>query len=473
MLTSNQLLQKGRYRILNTLSSDQAKGFYSAYDTVSETTVVVRESTGTGADALDSSCVGVENLRGIRHDSLLGLSDYFQETERGYMVFGPFDGKDLAEHISARGSRPSVDEVIAWTGQILGALDYLHRLPTPIIHGNIRPQTICVAGDGTVKLLAAPSDPRDPADEGVAYRPLEQVWSSLDPTSQKVVAKSLGDDYEPQLRKPLDARSDIYSLAAVAYELLCGETPRAALERAIEMLDDNPDPLTPLAEAAPEVPAEFAGLVMRALSMRREERFASAEEFRSLLPSNGLRAAARPPADDNAVLDLEPAAVPATNVGFEWSEEELYTDTADKSEASSPHSTADDGDFAFSTPEPAKKSWLVPAIAAAVLVLAAVGGWFALSGGSSPAPAATASQQVQAQPSTQPAAESPAAELPASQDVSATSANPAQTGEQTAAEKRNAAAPAAKDKDKKATAPAAKPSEEKKKVTVDDLINDN
>ena len=155
------------------------------------------------------------------------------------------------------------------------ALEFLHTLPKPIIHRDIRPASVRLTSNFKVKLLTAGIEPDadvimasagNQLDAAVLnYRPLEQLWGGLDPASQKVIANSYDDSARRELYKPLDARSDIYSLGATLYHLLSRTVPKDALERSIELLDGKADPLEPLSKVAPSVSEDVSALIMKAL----------------------------------------------------------------------------------------------------------------------------------------------------------------------------------------------------------------
>ena len=510
MLTSNQLLQKGRYRIINSLANDHNVGFYSAYDTVSNANVVLRESVGTGGqgatpaqiESVNAAFMGdAKTLSGVKHDALLSVRDYFSEVDRQYLVMESVEGQDLASLLDSNEKRPAVSDVLKWADQLLDALGYLHNLPKSFIHRDVRPDNIRLTKEYKVKLLTAGLESwvgssinaiRNYSGDDVMlhYRPLEQLWNGLDPTSQKVIANSFSEESSRIITQPLDARCDLYSLAATLYHLLSLTLPSDALERAIEMLEGNPDPLQPLSEIEPTVPAQVSAVIMKALSVKREDRFASALEMRNaLLQSQGKSAVkaapapkqAAPAVEENLLLEVEHVA-PAKGAkagDFEWSEEELYKDqpAAPVPAKSSTASKADsiDTDFSFDV-EPAKKSWLVPAIIAVVVLAAAVGGFLMMSGGSKApvSPSPTASEPVATSPASQPAATPrPSQALssePAQNPVSAPASETQAAENKPSAERHAETAPA---KSAKPTPATAKPSEQKKKVTVDDLINDN
>ena len=80
-----------------------------------------------------------------------------------------------------------------------------------------------------------------------------------------------------------DVRSDIYSLGATLYHLLTGKLPVDALERSITILEGNPDPLPAPNEVDANISIEISDVLMKALKIRRENRFESALEMRKEL----------------------------------------------------------------------------------------------------------------------------------------------------------------------------------------------
>jgi hypothetical protein len=86
MLTTDQVLGKGRYRIIGNFTQDSTGSLYEAYDTVSNTNVVLRESAGTAGgimtpaqlDEINNAFAGeAKTLSEVRHESLLSVQDYF------------------------------------------------------------------------------------------------------------------------------------------------------------------------------------------------------------------------------------------------------------------------------------------------------------------------------------------------------------------------------------------------------------
>src|SRR5258706_3212550 len=296
MLATNQILHQGRYRVINSFSQDETGGMYEAYDTVSNTTVVLRENVGslgkvatsTQLDAINAAFAGGANvLTEIAHESLVSVQDYFSEIDRQYLVLEAVTGFDLTKFLQPDEQKPTLDNVLSWADQLLNALQYLHELSPSLIHGDVRPESIKLTSSEKVKLLTAgrltPETGQMMADTAFHYRPLEQFWPELNPATQRVLLNSYDEKSAGLLMQPIDARSDLYSVAATLYHVLTGTLPCDALDRSIAILDGNPDPLTNPTELDEGIPPEVSDVFMRAMAIHREDRFDSAMMMQQIL----------------------------------------------------------------------------------------------------------------------------------------------------------------------------------------------
>lgn len=309
MLANDQVLNKGRYRIVGNFGHSGSGAIYEAHDTVSNTTVVLRETIGNHGVATSLSDMDAINvafldrakaLSEIRHVSLVCVQDYFADIDRQYLVLEPVPGSDMSKLLSPDSPRPSVSQVLAWADQLLDALQFLHTQKKPIIHGNVNPENVRVASDSTVKLVISSDDAttgnsavniasvRPEGGSNVNYRPLEQMWSGLDALSQRVILNSY-DGAEKWLTEPLTPASDIYSLGATLYAALTGVVPADALDRSIAALEGKPDPLKNPVEINSEVPTEVGEVIMKAMSLKRDDRYYSSVIIRQVFRTAAVR----------------------------------------------------------------------------------------------------------------------------------------------------------------------------------------
>lgn len=314
MLGTNQVLRQGRYRIINSFDQNEWGGMYEAYDTVSDTNVVLSESVGIVGkvatakqiEAINTAFAGeAKVLTEIKHESLVSVQDYFSEIDRQYLVLESVTGFNLTKYLDPNEAKPGLADILSWVDQVLNALHYLHRLSPAVIHRDIRPENIKLTSSLKVKLLTAKislSTGADPGkqihaqvNEGTAinYQPLEQQWEDLDQTSQRVILNSYDEKAAGILLRPLDARSDIYATGASFYHILTGTLPYDALERSIDILDGKPDPLVKPSDLDSSIPPEVSDALMRAMAIRRENRFDSAVIMAQVLRTAVIRAKER------------------------------------------------------------------------------------------------------------------------------------------------------------------------------------
>lgn len=310
MLAKNEVLQQGRYRIINQYRQDGRGAIYEAFDNVFETNVLLKENSGNSKKVITVSQMETRNLAfadeakvltEIKHESLLHVRDYFSEIDRQYLVLEYTDGSDLGELLKKSESSFALLDVANWADQLLNALSYLHSHTPPIIHGDINPRNLRLTSDNKIKLLTfdlaknaqAKVNPTVSNQNFVVstlqYLPLEQIWDGLDSATQRVITNSYDERAVRVLEKPADARSDIYALGATLYHLLTAQVPIDALERSIDILEGKPDPLPIPHGLNPNIPPEVSEVILKSMEIRREKRFFSAVIMRQVLRTAFVR----------------------------------------------------------------------------------------------------------------------------------------------------------------------------------------
>lgn len=330
MLTTNQNLQQERYRIVGQLGQTDAGASYEAFDNTLGTNVLLKEirdnlgkvTTPAQLEARKMSFAKrARTLTEMKHESLLAVKDFFSEIDHHYLVTEFTGGNTLGELFEKNKNPFPLADVSNWADSLLDALNYLHTLTPPVIHGEVKPQNITLSADGKVKLLvfnlvksadeinAAASRTFDAAV--LPYLPLEQIWQGLDAASKKVILTNYDDKSERVLEQPADARSDVFTLAATIYHLLTARIPADALTRSIDILEGKADPLQSPTLINPSVPKEISEVLMKALEIKRENRFSSAVIMRQVLRTAFARvkeresnAAKSARMEDDAVLEI-------------------------------------------------------------------------------------------------------------------------------------------------------------------------
>ena len=304
MLALNQALKHERYRIIRCIEQDSAGARYEVYDNDLQTNALLKEipiklnkvATAARQEEIKLAFVGeAKILTEIKHEHLQNAYDYFTEIDRQYLVLESIDGKDFSELLEKKKSAFAVADVLKWADQLLDSLGYLHKQAPPIIHRSVNPQNIKLTSSGTIKTLAFGLAKKGEARENSAsknqtfgaktlsYLPLEQIFPELDSASQKVITNSYDEKSEIILKQPADARSDVYAAGATLYHLFTARLPIDALERSIDILEGKSDPLPPPHRLKSDIPPAISDVLMKALEIKRENRFDSAIIMRQIL----------------------------------------------------------------------------------------------------------------------------------------------------------------------------------------------
>ena len=208
-----------------------------------------------------------EVLKQHDHPALPRVYRVFEQTElqRVYMLMDYIEGPNLEQ---LRGQRPdsrfSLEQVYSILAPVANVLTYLHSQQPPILHRDIKPANIIIpiSGAGTVLV-----------DFGIAKAYDE------DTTTTAVRHCSPGYGAPEQYGRGTNIATDIYGLAATCYALLSGVVPIDALTRMTNIGTREFDPLTPLDELVPTLPAHVAHAVHQALAIKSTARFASVTQF--------------------------------------------------------------------------------------------------------------------------------------------------------------------------------------------------
>src|SRR5215510_13173937 len=297
MLSPETILQ-GRYRIVRQLGQGGMGAVYEAVDERLDTVVALKETLFAEEKLRKQFEREARLLARLHHQALPRVSDHFNEGDGQFLVMQYIAGEDLAAMLAARKAPFSQTEVLRWADQLCDALDYLHTQEPQIIHRDIKPQNLKLTARGQIVLL----------DFGLAKGSAGQLTAVT--TSASIFGYT--PNYAPLEQVQgmgTDARSDIYALSSTLFHLAINVKPPDALSRAAAVVNGDSDPL-PLANLiSANVSSAFANVLSKAMSLKRDERFASASAMR-----NALRVAAdQPLADADTLLTAGAAAVPASS----------------------------------------------------------------------------------------------------------------------------------------------------------------
>jgi len=199
----------------------------------------------------------------LSHPNIVKVYDVSVTDKLQYIVMEYVDGITLKEYLKQRGGALTWKETVHFATQILSALQHAHS--KGIIHRDVKPQNIMLLADGSIKMM----------DFGIARFSRAQ--------SQTVSDKAIGSVHyiSPEQAKGerTDARTDIYSVGVMLYEMLSGRLPfdgDGAVSIAIMQISEKPKPL---AEIAPQTPAGLRQITEKAMEKDPDKRYQSAQEM--------------------------------------------------------------------------------------------------------------------------------------------------------------------------------------------------
>ena len=202
----------------------------------------------------------------LSHPNIVNIYDVGREGNIHYIVMELIEGMTLADMIDEEAPMP-YKKVINITRQIAAGLSFAHK--NNIIHRDIKPHNILMTKDGVAKI----------ADFGIA-KAISESTIMKNTTGDDMVMGSVHYFSPEQARGGyVDAKSDIYSLGIVMYEMLTGRVPfDAESPVAIALMHMN-DPMTPPSYYVSGIPPRLENIIMKATDKVQVNRFATVDEL--------------------------------------------------------------------------------------------------------------------------------------------------------------------------------------------------
>lgn len=253
-----------RYEIIELIGSGGMANVYKAlchrlnrYDAVK----IMRDETAANTELRRRFRAESQAVAMLSHPNIVSVYDVSHSDDVEYIVMELIDGITLKQYLQKK-SVLDPAEVLDFTIQTAKALEHAHS--KGIIHRDIKPQNIMLLKDGMIKV----------ADFGIA---------SLENTVEENNGETVGSVHyiapEQARGEAPDARSDIYSLGIVMYEMLTGRLPyvgNSDVEVAVKHM--NTDPVTPR-DIVPSIPEELERICLKAMNSNIDERYQTASEM--------------------------------------------------------------------------------------------------------------------------------------------------------------------------------------------------
>ncbi len=198
----------------------------------------------------------------LNHPNIVGVYDAGADGDTQYIVMEYIEGRTLASFL-AGGGLPTATQAVELAEKVASALQAAHE--HGIIHRDIKPANVMVTRAGAVKVM----------DFGIA----RVQTDATAPQTSSVIGTPAYFSPEQAQGQPVDARSDIYSLGCVLYEMLAhhqaftGDTPVAI---AYKQVNETPPPPS---ASNPDVPPRLDAVVMKCLAKNPANRYQTAGEL--------------------------------------------------------------------------------------------------------------------------------------------------------------------------------------------------
>jgi serine/threonine-protein kinase len=256
----------GRFEITGLLGSGGMAHVYRGVDRLLQREVAVKILTEASEVIRRRFLFEARSLARLNHPGIVAIYDAGEDGDISYIVMELAEGTTLRE----AGAGASAEFAVRATVEVLAALQYAHE--RDVLHRDVKPSNILVRSDGSVKVM----------DFGLARR-ISDVSAGTHPGEIAGTISYLPP--ERFLGKPSDARSDVYSLGIVLYELLTGTVPfrNDSDDVVAEVFAHvNERALPPTARNAHLTP-ELERIVLTSIEKDPAARYQSAREFAAAL----------------------------------------------------------------------------------------------------------------------------------------------------------------------------------------------
>ncbi len=302
----------GKYKLLRLLGDGGMGSVYEAQHEVLGTRVAIKvlhadlaRRPGLIERFLQEARVAAQ----IDSPNVVRVSDVDRTPDGiAYLVMEILQGEPLSA-VLERDRKVPITTAVEYTRQILSALEAAHALG--VTHRDLKPENVFVTfagGKPVVKIIDfGIAKLRTPSTTG---RSLTVAGITMGTAEYMAPEQAFSAD-------KADARSDVYAVGVMLYEMISGERPVSGDDARVIAVKVERGEVKPLVHAAPDVPRELAGLVHRAMAARPDIRFQTASEMRIALeavklsppsPGDVKKATSENPRPATAALAQQPAA---------------------------------------------------------------------------------------------------------------------------------------------------------------------
>ena len=266
-----------RYRLERELGQGGMATVYLAYDLKHERKVAIKVLRPELAAVIGAERFlrEIKTIATLQHPHILGLIDSGEVQGTAYYVMPYVEGESLRDRLTREKQLP-IAEAVRLATEVAGALDYAHR--HGIIHRDIKPENVLLH-DGSALV----------ADFGIALAVSKTGGARMTETGMSLGTPHYMSPEQAMGEREITARSDVYALGAMTYEMLAGEPPfTGPTAQAIlaKVMTEKPSGIVARRD---RVPSHIEDAVLTALEKLPADRFATAAEFAAALQESSAR----------------------------------------------------------------------------------------------------------------------------------------------------------------------------------------
>lgn len=252
----------GRYQIIKEIGKGSMGMVYQAHDPDIDRWValkVLREDRLISETFVQRFLKEAKTIGRLSHPNIVSIYDVGQDHGTVYIAMEFLDGEPLNTTMAKE--RFGLEEVINLGIRVAETLDYAHQ--KGIVHRDIKPSNIIVQEDGQIKIT----------DFGIAH--IEDPSSLVQTQAGEILGTPAYMSPEQALSRPVDGRSDLFSLGIILYELSTGKRPFGgeSLAAVFQAITQDTPPLPSKIDSS--LPHDFSQIVMQCLDKNPDARFST------------------------------------------------------------------------------------------------------------------------------------------------------------------------------------------------------
>ena len=239
----------GKYKILNVLGRGGMSIVYLAMNERVNKQWAIKEILKQDAHHLHANRREIEMMKKLRHPYLPGIADVIENRNSLLIVMDYIEGRSLQDILAEYGAQTQAD-VLKWAKQLCDVLSYLHTRKPAVIYRDMKPANVMLKPDGNIMLI----------DFGAAREYKSQ--NNKDTVSLGTRGYAAPEQYEREGQS--DARTDIYCLGVMLFQLLTGESPHS---------------LCPICQINPSLSSGLEKILIKCTQVKKENRYQSCREL--------------------------------------------------------------------------------------------------------------------------------------------------------------------------------------------------